>query len=268
MDFDNNTAIRCCCPPSYSGDRWQWQNQRISLTLQFVYRSTTFVMPVFQMIMMLIDEHRQIASYHEQIPYVPKRDCGIKFNIYLLCPNQPKNSSTNYSIHIDVFDTTTLTYWSSWHLSIPFQFLPVDRIATRLFIPSVKQIESCPFSCRNHGRCYSGSKCRIQYNCSCSSDSFCYTSSICICPLNKYDRHCYLKHSICSAKSSPCKNNELCVRFDDRTDRNKFACLCQKRFYGTRCKNTKHRIHAKFDKDIREETIAFVLHYITAYNNV
>ncbi|CAF5214680.1 unnamed protein product, partial [Rotaria magnacalcarata] len=115
---------------------------------------------------------------------------------------------------------------------------------------------------------YSGSKCRIQYNCSCSSDSFCYTSSICICPLNKYDRHCYLKHSICSAKSSPCKNNELCVRFDDRTDRNKFACLCQKRFYGTRCKNTKHRIHAKFDKDIREETIAFVLHYITAYNNV
>ncbi|CAF5178794.1 unnamed protein product, partial [Rotaria magnacalcarata] len=109
--------------------------------------------PVFQMIMMLIDEHRQIASYHEQIPYVPKRDCGIKFNIYLLYPNQPKNSSTNYSIHIDVFDTTTLTYWSSWHLSIPFQFLPVDRIATRLFIPSVKQIESCPFSCRNHGRC-------------------------------------------------------------------------------------------------------------------
>ncbi|CAF3236519.1 unnamed protein product [Rotaria socialis] len=158
----------------------------------------------------------------EQITYVSKRACGIKFNIYFLHPNQPKNSSANYSTDIDVFYKTRLTYWPSWHLSMPFQFLPANRIATRLFIPTVKQIESWPMYPICQYKFHLCLQCHIQHNCPYSSDSFCYISSICICPLNKYDPHCYLKHSICSAKNNPY---------------------------------------------IREETTAFVLHYITAYKS-
>ncbi|CAF2407179.1 unnamed protein product [Rotaria sp. Silwood2] len=104
MLFENNKTTKCLCPPSYFGERCQWENQRISLTIQLIYRTSTFGMSVFQVIIMLIDEQRQITSYHEQITYVPKRDCKTKFNIYLLYPDQPKNSSANYSIHIDIFD--------------------------------------------------------------------------------------------------------------------------------------------------------------------
>ncbi|CAF4253835.1 unnamed protein product, partial [Rotaria sordida] len=130
---------------------------------------------------MLIDEQRQITSYHEQIPYVPKLDCGTKYNIYLLYPNQPKNSFTNYSIHIDIFDKISLKYLASWYLPIPFQFLPVNRIATQIFIQNETMISKlCTLYCGKHGHCveyinrkflyfcqcdegYSGSQCNIKH---------------------------------------------------------------------------------------------------------
>ncbi|CAF4786564.1 unnamed protein product, partial [Rotaria sp. Silwood2] len=152
--FNDNKTKKCLCPPSYFGERCQWQNQRVSLTVQLVRRAHTYTIAVFQIIIMLINEQRQITSYHEQIMYSPKRDCGTKYNLYLLYPNQPKNSFANYSIHIDVFDKITLTYLGSWYLSIPFQFLPVNRIATQLFIQTTTMISPlCPLFCGEHGRC-------------------------------------------------------------------------------------------------------------------
>ncbi|CAF4284480.1 unnamed protein product, partial [Rotaria sordida] len=135
--FNVNGRKKCLCPPSYFGNRCQWQNQRVSLTLQLAYLTNSYTIAVFQIIILLIDEQRQISSYYEQITYVPKRDCDTKFNLYVLYPDRPKNFSTNYSIHIDIFDKISLTYLASWYLSIPFQFLPVNRIATQLFIPSI-----------------------------------------------------------------------------------------------------------------------------------
>ncbi|CAF3976249.1 unnamed protein product [Rotaria sp. Silwood2] len=241
-------------------------------------------MSVFQVIIMLIDEQRQITSYHEQITYVPKCDCKTKFNIYLLSPHQPKNSSANYSIHIDIFDKITLTYWASWHLSIPFQFLPVNRLASQLFIPNMQQLESCPLFCGNHGRCiryinknfsyfcqcdqgYSGLHCDIKQTCSCSADSFCLTSSICVCQLKKYGPKCYLKHSICQSSNNSCENDGICVPIDDRIASNKFTCLCKESFYGSRCENAKNRIYIKLDEKILEGTTAIFVHYITAFED-
>ncbi|CAF4740172.1 unnamed protein product, partial [Rotaria sp. Silwood2] len=105
------------------------------------------------------------------------RDCETKYNIYLLYPNQPKNSSTNYSIHIDLFDKMTLNYLGSWHLSIPFQFLPVNRIAAQLFIPSSKIIsKSCPLFCGKHGRCAEYMNKNFSYFCQCDEG---YSGSQC-----------------------------------------------------------------------------------------
>jgi hypothetical protein len=133
-----NKIIKCLCPPNYFGARCQWQNQRISLTIQLVWRSTLSTTRIFQVIVLLIDQNEQIAPYHEQTTYMPNRDCNTKFNIYLLYPDRPKSLSNNYSIRIDLYEKTKLNYWASWYVSIPFQFLPVNRIATQLIIPEIQ----------------------------------------------------------------------------------------------------------------------------------
>jgi len=70
----------------------QWQNQRINLTIEFVYDTITNAPSIFQIVIMLINEQEQIEPYHEQIIYVPERDYRTKFNIYLLYPDRPKIS--------------------------------------------------------------------------------------------------------------------------------------------------------------------------------
>ncbi|CAF3587712.1 unnamed protein product [Rotaria sp. Silwood1] len=149
-------------------------------------------MTIFQTIIMLIDEQGQIVGNHEQISYMSVHDCNTKYNIYLLYSSQPTNLSINYSIRIDAFDKITLDYWTSWYLSIPFSFLPVNRIATELFTYDLEEEhkESCSLSCENHR--YSGSLCNIQHTCSYANDSFCLTSSTCICPLDKIGPKFYL----------------------------------------------------------------------------
>jgi hypothetical protein len=231
---------------------------------------------------MLMDEQRQLVSYHEQFTHIPEHDCGLKYNIYLLYPHQPKNSSVNYSIQIDIFDKITLTYWASWHLSIPFAFLPVNRIATQLFIPNIQQFKSCSLSCGNHERCvrytnknssyfcqcdrdYSGEKCDIKHICSCSSDAFCLASSICICPINKFDSKCYLKHSVCQSPNTSCQNNGLCIPTDDRIVSDNFTCLCKTNFYGRRCENkVENRIDIEFKEELMENISTVFVHFITA----
>ncbi|CAF1503226.1 unnamed protein product [Adineta ricciae] len=284
--FQTNNSYKCLCPPSYFGDRCQWQNQRISLTIQLIYRNSTYIISVFQLIITLIDEQGQIGPYHEQLTYVPKRDCGTKFNIYLLYPDKPKNSSINYSIRIDLFNKMTLTYLGSWNFSIPFPFLPVNRISTQLFIPNTKQFESsCSLDCGNHGKCvryinknefyfcrcdqgYSGLKCNIKENCSCSLDSYCLTSTICICALNKFGQKCYLNNSICQLGNNPCENNGQCIPIDDRIGLKKFTCLCKEDFNGERCENKiKNIIDIEFDGNLIKSDSAVIVHLITRFEN-
>ncbi|CAF4870676.1 unnamed protein product [Rotaria sp. Silwood1] len=283
--FNDKNTTKCLCPPSYFGNQCQWQNQRISLTIQLIYRTNMYITTVFQVIVMLIDEQNRNVSYYEQFTFVPKRDCSSKYNFYLLYPNQPKNSSMNYSIHIDLFDKMKLIYLGSWHLSIPFQFLPVNRIATQLFIPNSKIIlKSCPLFCGKHGQCvpyinknlsyfcqcnegYSGQQCNIQQNCSCSLDSYCLRSSICICPLHKFGSKCYLNNSICQIPKNPCENNGICIPHDDRIGLNTFTCLCTENFFGTRCENLKNQIDIAFnDKNIGMMSMIWI-HFISSIEN-
>ncbi|UJR12680.1 hypothetical protein I4U23_016854 [Adineta vaga] len=158
INFRSNQSMirsKCLCPPSYFGSQCQWQNQRISLTLRLSFHSSILVNIAFQLIIILIDEFEQILINHEQITFVPIRDCNTEFNIYLLYPHRSKHISKNYSIRIDIFNKINLIYYTSWYLTIPFKFLPVNRLSTELFIPeiSTNQIKSCLLQCGNHGHC-------------------------------------------------------------------------------------------------------------------
>ncbi|CAF0776099.1 unnamed protein product [Adineta steineri] len=285
--FKNNHTKKCLCPPSYFGHRCHLQSQRISLTLQLIYRTITDNIHSFQLVIMLIDDQETIYPYHEQITFVPKRDCQKKFNIYLLYPHRPKNLSSNYSIRIDIFNKITLTYWASWHLLIPFQFLPVNRIATQLFIPTNTQKfeSSCSLSCGKHGRCmryvnknssyfcqcdqgYSGRHCNIQHSCSCSSDSFCLTSSICLCAMKKFGRNCSLTRSACQSLNNSCENNGLCIPVDDRININDFTCLCKENFYGKRCENQiEDGIYIELNEEMIQQVSIVFIHFIKAFDH-
>jgi hypothetical protein len=69
---DNNIQLFCLCPPSYFGDQCQYQNQRVSLTLQI--RVLLHWRTVFIFLITLIDDQRNIES-HDFIEYLSIRDC-------------------------------------------------------------------------------------------------------------------------------------------------------------------------------------------------
>ncbi|CAF1206324.1 unnamed protein product [Rotaria magnacalcarata] len=263
----NETKV-CLCPPNYFGTQCQWQNQRISLTLQFIWRNLTSTHVIFQAIIMLIDEYGHVTPNYEQITYVHSRDCDTKFNIYLLYPNRPKNLTHN------------------WHFPIKLPFLPVNRIAAQLFILDTQQKASCSLSCGEHSKCeqyihqrhsvffcrcnqgYSGANCEIFHECNCAKDSFCLASFICVCPLYKFGSRCYLNHSICQLSHNPCQHNGICVPNDDRIDLKGFTCICSQDYSGSRCENINNRIEIYLrDTKIQESSLLFI-HFSTAFKNV
>ncbi|CAF3844737.1 unnamed protein product [Adineta steineri] len=280
--FGINERKTCLCPPSYYGSQCQWQSQRISLTIQFISPRTTFISSIFQVIIMLINEQNEIIGNHEEIVFVPNRDCRIKYHVYLLYPEQPKLSSINYSIRIDLYHKETLNHWTSWFLSIPFQFLPVNRISTQLFIPKERLTKSCPLSCGLHGQCiqytnnelkyfcqchrdYTGPFCNISYECLCSNNSFCLSSNICICPIDRFGSKCYIKRSICSLKINPCQNGGLCIPTDDRINLQGYLCYCKEQYYGLNCEYLSSRINLKLDETIVTTSSFVFIHFITIF---
>jgi len=279
-----NETQRCLCPPNYFGEQCQWQSQRISLTLQFLWRSTAYSTLIFQAIIMLIDKDGQIAPNHEQIMYVPIRDCNTKYNIYLLYPHRPKSLSNNYSIRIDIYEKNKLNYWASWHLSVPFPFLPVNRIAAQLIIPGGQDNQPCVLPCGQHGKCmryankeslffcqcdqgYSGTYCNTTHKCNCANNSICLDASICICPLYKFGSYCYLKHSICQLSNNPCQNNGFCIPNDDRISLTTFTCLCPEGYSGEYCQNKNTRIDIRLDEIIISSSSLVLIHFITSFED-
>ncbi|CAF5225757.1 unnamed protein product, partial [Rotaria magnacalcarata] len=85
--------ITCLCPSILYGSFCEYQNQRVSVTLQVgapEWRNP-FVFLVY-----LVDD-----TY---------KDCSTKFNFHLLYSSRPKTANQTYSVLIDVFDMLTLKY--------------------------------------------------------------------------------------------------------------------------------------------------------------
>ncbi|UJR24775.1 hypothetical protein I4U23_006149 [Adineta vaga] len=253
------------CPPSYYGDFCQYQNERISLTIGMISSERY---DVYILILMLINDNnnsslKDIHSY-ELIEYIPSQSCDMKYNIYLLFSTRPKDLSKTYYVQIDIYEKHTMTYHASWYLSIPFLFLPVNRISTLLFIPSesLSSISYCSIQCQN-GQCmkyinredksfcqcfpgWTGYQCNIPIVChDCSIDSLCIGSmnnrSICICPLMKFGRRCSLT-SVCPENA--CENNGQCISSDLMSISTKeYSCICSEYYYGSRCQYRKAQLN-------------------------
>ncbi|CAF4173783.1 unnamed protein product, partial [Adineta steineri] len=277
-----NFTSTCLCPPTYYGNQCQYQNQRLSLSVRF-YDSVQSIQTLFAILIMLIDNtnQRMIHSY-EQFTYLPKRDCKVKFNIYLVYSTRPKDMNKNYSVHIDIYEKISLKYRASYSYPVEFLFLPVHRLAFIINIPSEDD-----YSCSNkkclHGKClnyfntketlcqceqgWSGQYCDIPHNnCNCSSNSICIgrasdNQSICICREYYFGSKCYLRNRICD--NSPCRNNGLCIPHDDFmiTKSQEYLCICPKGFSGSRCELINTQIDLIFDKNIYLSHSIFI-HFI------
>ena len=263
----------CFCPPSFYGDRCQYQNQRISLTIQFRTSSNLWQIP-FAIIISLIDDtdQRLIHSY-EQLTYLPVRDCQTKFHLYLLYSTRPKNTSKQYAIHIDIYEKTTLSYRASLLIAIQFPFLPVHRLAFIIDIPATNETLIGCSSSENqciHGTCmkysndmhhinsptfcqcesgWSGRFCTIPSSCTCSSDSLCLgvthnNQSICICPLHKFGPRCFLVSRIYST----CQNDGVYIPHIELPDN--YTCICPTGYKGKHCEIIENKIMISFEKDL------------------
>ena len=249
---DKNITEKCFCPPSYYGDRCQYQNQRVSFTAQLKTISQT---TVYNVIVSLINENKdyqQIESYH-QYTLIFNSGCNEIINGYLTYINRVNNSSTNYSVHFDVYNKTGLIHLGSWYYPVVFSFLPVYRLAVSIDLPlyTISIMRNCPGSCINgecikymnkekyYCRCdfgWSGRRCDVSIDCNdCSNDSLCigmfFNRSICVCPLHKGGLRCLLKLS----KENTCENNGQLLILDDGINEFGVACLCPNDFYGTTC---------------------------------
>jgi hypothetical protein len=283
MNNDDRLKLLCLCPPSYYGDECQFENQRVSLTVQI--RATSDWRSIFILFITLIDNERNIQSY-DHIEYLPIRDCDTKFNVYLLYSTRPKNTSKNYSVQIDAFDQLRFQYRTSWIFPLQFSFLPVHRLSILLTIPNnliIESIQKCQSSCL-HGQCvnyinnpnasfcrcfpnWSGTQCNIKYTCNCASDSLCISNSIYLCSLNHYGSRCHLIRSSCHSKY--CFNSGRCVSNDERGRSvylNEPMCICPIEYSGNRCEHQQSRIDVSFDKKLIIPSSLFI-HLITIKTN-
>ncbi|CAF2788306.1 unnamed protein product [Rotaria sp. Silwood2] len=286
----NLTRKVCFCPPSYYGDRCQYQNQRVSLTLEInapsKSRQTFFVL----VISLIDDSVERIVHSYEQLSYLPIRDEYVKFNVYLLYCTRPKISTNQYAVHIDIYETATLHYRGSLLIPLKFPFLPVERITVQIDIPHKDDIiQTCNNEQCVHGECirylkepkvtsfcrcktgWIGRYCTIPDMCSCSPDSLCSdiaanNRSVCVCPLNKFGSRCLLTKTVCQHDS--CLNEGVCIPSNEhRASHQPYVCICRKGFHGKRCEISDNKIILSFHNNINfPSQLTILVHFISFFN--
>lgn len=269
----NSTSVFCLCSPDTYGDRCQYQNQRVLITVQFVVEADLHT--VFAVLFLLVDPETGEVESHEQMHYLPIRDCRGKFTFHLLYRTQPKRPRTDYFVRIEIFDADNLQFRDSWIYSLPFPFLPVHRLAIRVYIPAAHSASSCILNCGAHGRCirytnsvkkfycrcnkgWSGASCAKRFSSHCAPTSLCAgfslstLSPICVCPAGWFGSRCYLQHSACA--ESPCLTNGRCVPTTSHLPSVRsigkdvpFLCLCPEDRSGNICQYNQSRIQLDFD---------------------
>ena len=293
LDKDKNlTNETCLCPPSYYGNKCQYQNQRVSLTLKFQTYSDSRRIPFVIVALLIDDTNQRLIHSHHQFNYLYVRDCENKFNMYLLYSTRPKDPKKNYSIHIDVYEMISLNYRRSFLIPLEFHFLPIHRLAVQINIPRTSDgVERCSNQRCIHGQCikysnnskgdticqcnegWSGRYCDISHSCTCSHGSLCIgklanNRSLCVCPIHKWGPQCLLESTVChSDLNTTCLNNGQCIPADQHVASNKkFKCICQKGFSGDRCETTDTKIIVSFHKDILLPQ-SILVHFIHAISN-
>ena len=290
LDLRVSSAQICLCPPSFYGDRCQYQNQRVSLTMKFQSLSDSRRTLLAIVVLLIDDSAERLIHSSEQFTYLPIKDCEVKYNVYLLYATRPKDPARNYSVHVDIYEKAALTYRGSFIFPIIFAFLPVYRLAVLVDIPGIENnILGCSDNICVHGQCvqylnnlqnrtfcrcehgWSGQDCSIRRACQCSIDSRCLgltfsNRSVCVCPVHRFGPRCLLRETVCQMdENAICLNDGTCVSNDDYNPSvRKFTCVCRQGFVGDRCERIDYNFSLSFSEEI-EFSQSISIHFIELF---
>ena len=289
LDSDrNSTTTTCLCPPSFYGSMCQYQNQRVSLTLQWRTTSDAWRTPFAVIVSLIDDGDERIIHSHHQFIYLPILECQMKFNLYLLYSTRPKNPARQHSVQVDIYEKVSLAYRGSWLTPITYSFLPVHRLVLRPIIVRSSNLVTCVDARCVHGQCtkymndlneaqfcrchpgWSGRYCTTPADSMCSHGSLhvgvsANNRSVCVCPLNRFGHRCLLQHKACTSEGNEtCRNGGQCIATDEFiVSERKFTCLCPKGFSGIRCEMADTRIIITLHNDLLVPQVMF-FHFIQA----
>jgi len=258
---------RCLCPPSYYGLRCEFQNQRLTLSFDSETLITFVQSTVYRLVFYLLDDHNTTLSM-ETLIYAPSMHSSTKHVIYLLYPRSRPMSMVKPSVRIDAYIATkkSIEHSLSWLYPVQFPFLPVNRLAFRLFFEQrrIDPTLCAQLNCK-HGICQSFANVELPFckcqpgwtgvTCSQSSDTECskincdlnstcvvsHRHAFCLCLVGRTGSQCRVAHDACQGVQ--CENNGTCVTLDERTGEH--FCLCQVNYFGNQCqyKNARVTVH-------------------------
>ncbi|CAF1466123.1 unnamed protein product [Adineta ricciae] len=263
----------CFCPPNYYGDRCQFQRKRLSLIIQPV---TTSILVdsnlsfqrsslMFTIIVLFVDNKHGTIIDHNRINYLVGHYCLPRYDIIFRYPITKKNNNDhlNHSVHIYTFQSEGLALHGYWKLDyVPFAFLPVNRIVTRL------KINRTPLDLHHSIPFLSNAN-----NCTCSNKSICIMGNdgnhVCVCSLGYVGRRCAISHNPCVSDDgtvNECQGNGQCLLYDERFAWGDSVCVCNIGWKGDGCQTSSNQMNITFDHRIPMPSLSTIfIHVLYAH---
>ncbi len=235
---------RCLCPGSYSGERCEYQRERISVILQIISPPSLQRDIAIKFVLYLIDVTSLSILVEEEILHLPYIHSSYKHLVTLSSVR-----ANNSFVRIDAYEVSTqqvIAYRTSWKFDLPFPFLPVRRLATRLDLTDdggfVYRSRLTCHACL-YGQClfyrnsddvfchcyngWTGPSCNESFLCAPVAMSL--NSRRCLCPMNRHGIRCFVPNrAVCQ-----CQNGATCIPLNARTEQS--ACLCSDNYFGQYC---------------------------------
>ena len=298
-------SIACFCPPQYFGTYCQFHADRVSVVLRLDLSQSSFVnayeSQVLLKLVVLFTFNGTVLERNQfhlhpffQLPEnvnTKKKDKFISHFVYPhsnsdLLQRRKRFFNRSSLLHDHLFVIRIELYRTRldeepaliavWRYPIPFDYLPVTRLAKVLRLPTSPSSSVCSSQpCRHpNERCHPLLNNKSQYICLCATNytrencsqkdpqcdpqGYCLEGSLCqaarsrsssfpfcLCPSTRYGRRCSIEHSVCL--SSPCQNNGSC--FPDSSP-DAVICLCTREYSGAKCQWKRASIHLAVSSDV------------------
>ena len=237
LNIGNGTNRVCFCPPSFYGDRCQFNSRRILVRVRFEQRDRQGIPSNINVLVLLVYNHSHIVD-HKYFTNA-NTETPSKYNIYLLYP-RPRALGI-YSVRFEAYNSNR--FFTAWEFVIsPFDFLPVYRLSKILRIPDRALPWLCSANqCENNGTCYiinngqplclcsrgwQGILCETKLlDIQCAEHSLARDRHICICPQGYLEPHCFVRNTRCE-RTHACPAAKPCFG-DTQHPPNRYWCLCE-----------------------------------------
>ena len=244
IPITHSGSRRCLCSSSYSGERCEYQRERISFILRIVSSPLLQRDMAIKCMIYLIDITTFSILAEEEILHFPYVHSSYKHIVSL-----PSVRAKNPFIRIDVYEVSTqqiIAYRASWKFHLPFQFLPVRRSALKLDLSNNENVVHRRGSnCHEcfHGQClsyqnsndvfcycYNGSTgLHCNHSLLCAPEALSLSSGRCSCPMSRHGRRCFVPYK----PTCHCENGATCIPLNARTGQS--ACLCLDNYFEPYC---------------------------------